>query len=124
VGRCGFDAGTTWIRHRHDVDSTPARGSLSPERPENSTVLSLQLDGFMIELTDGSIKNVGAPNKSGTAKLYDVDHAEARAFGDERVKLAFADDEGNEVAVALAPAEAQSIAREIESLESESPVFE
>jgi hypothetical protein len=87
-------------------------------------VLSLQLDEFMIELTDGSIKNVGAPNKSGTAKLYDVEHAEARAFGDERVKLAFADDEGNEVEVALAPTEARSIVDGIESLERESGVFE
>ncbi|MFB6228989.1 MAG: hypothetical protein ABEH88_10605 [Halobacteriales archaeon] len=87
-------------------------------------MLSLQLDGFMIELDEGSIKNVGAPNKSGTAKLYDVDHAEARAFGDERVKVAFADGEGNEVEVALAPSEARSIAREIESLEQESQVFE
>lgn len=87
-------------------------------------MLSVQLDGFMIELEEGSIKNVGAPNKSGTAKLYDVDSAEARAFGDERVKLAFADEEGNEVAVALPPAEARSIARDIESLESESSVFE
>jgi hypothetical protein len=94
------------------------------ERPEGSTVLSVQLDGFMIELKEGSIKNVGAPNKSGTAKLYDVEHAEARAFGDERVKLAFADDEGNEVEVALEPTEARSIAREMESLEEESRVFE
>jgi hypothetical protein len=87
-------------------------------------MLSLQLDGFMIELKNGSIKNVGAPNKSGTAKLYDVEDAEVRAFGDERVKLAFGDDEGNEVEVALGPTAARSVARDVESLEEESRVFE
>lgn len=87
-------------------------------------MLSVQLDEFMIELSEGSIKNVGAPNKSGTVKLYDVEHAEAREFGDERVKLAFADDEGNEVEVALAPSKARTIARGIDSLEEESRVFE
>ena len=94
------------------------------ERLEETIMLSLQLDGFMIELDEGSIKNVGAPNKSGTAKLYDVDSAEARAFGGERVKVAFADGEGNEVEVALAPSEARSIARDIESMEKEGGVFE
>ena len=87
-------------------------------------MFSLRLDEFMVELKEGSIKNVGAPNKSATAKLYDVADAEAREFGDERVKLAFEDAEGNEVAVALAPAEARAVARGIESLEEESRVFE
>jgi len=91
---------------------------------EPGSVLSLQLDEFMLELKDGSIKNVGAPNKSGTAKLYDVEDAEARAFGDERVKLAFEDDAGNAVEVAISPSDARSIARGIESLEEESGVFE
>ena len=77
-------------------------------------MLSLQLDEFMIELEDGSIKNVGAPNKSGTAKLYDVAEAEAREFGDERVKLAFSDEDGNEVEVALFPGEAREVARGVE----------
>jgi hypothetical protein len=86
-------------------------------------MLSLQLDEFMIELKEGSIKNVGGPNKSGTVKLYDVEHAEARAFG-ERVKLAFDDGAGNEVEVALAPSEARAIAREIESMEGEGGVSE
>jgi hypothetical protein len=91
---------------------------------ETGDVLSLQLEEFMVELTDGSIRNVGAPNKSGTAKLYDVAEAEAREFGDERVKLAFEDDAGNEVEVALAPSEARTIASGIESLREESRVFE
>jgi hypothetical protein len=94
------------------------------EGGEYPGVLSLQLEEFMIELKNGSIKNVGAPNKSATAKLYDVTDAETRAFGDERVKLSFADEEGNEVEVALPPAKARTIARGIESLEAESGVFE
>jgi hypothetical protein len=87
-------------------------------------VLSLQLEKFMVELKEGSVKNVGAPNKSATAKLYDVTDAEAREFGDERVKLSFVDEGGNEIEVALPPAQAREIARSIESLEEESRVFE
>jgi hypothetical protein len=94
------------------------------QRYEVPGMLSLQLEEFMIELTDGSIENVGAPNKSATAKLYEVAEAEVREFGDERVKLSFTDDEGNEIEVALAPSEARAIARGIESLEEESRVFE
>jgi hypothetical protein len=87
-------------------------------------MISLRLDDFMIELKDGSIKNVGAANKTATAKLYDVTDAEAREFGDERVKLSFTDESGSEVEVALDPPEAREIARGIESLEEESRVFE
>ena len=87
-------------------------------------MLSLTLDDFMIELKEGVIHNVGGATKAAAAKLYDVVEAEARAFGDERVKLAFADDEGNEVHVALFPAEARQVARDIEALEEDSPVFE
>jgi hypothetical protein len=76
-------------------------------------VLSLQLEEFMVELKEGSIKNVGAPNKSATAKLYDVETAEVRTFGDERVKLAFADAEGNEVDIAIDPEDAKAIAEEV-----------
>jgi hypothetical protein len=76
-------------------------------------VLSLQLEEFMVELKEGSIKNVGAPNKSATAKLYDVDTVEVRTFGDERVKLAFADAEGNEVEVALDPEDAEAVAEDL-----------
>jgi hypothetical protein len=87
-------------------------------------MLSLQLSDFMVELKEGSIKNVGPADKSATAKLYDVESAEARAFGDKRVKLALADDEGNEVEVALFPDQASELARDIERLEGESPVYE
>jgi hypothetical protein len=82
-------------------------------------MLSLQLEEFMIELKEGSIKNVGAKNKAATAKLYDVEDAEARAFGDERIKLSFADAEGNEVEVALFPEEAAAVAADIEAVDLE-----
>ena len=87
-------------------------------------MLTLSLSDFMVEFKDGSVKNAGAPTKSTEVKLYDVERAEAREFGDERVKLVFEDGEDNVVHVALDPAEARTIAREIESLEEESRVFE
>jgi len=87
-------------------------------------MLNLNLSEFMIELKNGSIKNVGMTNKRATAKLYDVVDVEAREFGDERVKLVFGDDEGNEVHVALFPEEARSMVADIEALEADSRVFE
>ena len=87
-------------------------------------MLTLSLSDFAVEIKDGSIKNVGASTKSAEVKLYDVADAEAREFGDERVKLVCEDDEGNVVHVALDPPEARAIARGIESLEEESRVFE
>lgn len=87
-------------------------------------MLHLQLEDFSIEVTEGSIKNVGGPTKSGVAKLYDVEDAEARAFGDKRVKLAFADADGNEVEVALFPEDLEAVLSDVEDLRAESPVFE
>lgn len=87
-------------------------------------MLSLAIEDFMIELKDGSVKNVGGPTKSATVKLYDVSTAEAREFGDERVKFAFADDDGNAVEVAVDPDDARSVVRDIESIEDEGVVFE
>lgn len=87
-------------------------------------MLNLRLDEFMVELKDGSLKNVGPTNKSAEAKLFDVTGAEAREFGDKRVKLVFTDDEGNEVQVALFPDEARELADDIEALEERSVVFE
>lgn len=87
-------------------------------------MLSLTLPDFMIELKDGSIRNVGAPNKTATVKLYDVVEAEAREFGDEQVKLVFGDEDGNDVEVALFPDEARRIVRDIEAIGDEEVVFE
>ncbi|MEF8852930.1 MAG: hypothetical protein V5A28_10995 [Haloarculaceae archaeon] len=87
-------------------------------------MLTLDLERFMFELKDGTLKHVGASNKTATAKLYDVEGVEVREFGDERVKLAFTDEDGNEVEVALFPEEAREVARGVELLEDESRVFE
>jgi len=87
-------------------------------------MFTLDIDRFMLELKDGTLKHVGASNRTATAKLYDVVDAEARAFGDERVKLSCEDGSGNEIEVALDPLEARAIAREIETLEEESDIFE
>jgi len=87
-------------------------------------MLSLDLDRFMFELKDGAVKHVGPSNRSATAKLYDVEGVEVREFGDKRVKLAFADEDGNEVEVALFPDDAREVARGLELLEEESGVFE
>jgi len=87
-------------------------------------MITLSLSDFLVEIKDGSIKNAGASAKSAEVKLYDVTSAEAREFGDGRVKLVFEDGEENEVHVALDPEEARAVARGIESLEEESRVFE
>ncbi|MFC3958639.1 hypothetical protein [Halovivax cerinus] len=87
-------------------------------------MLTLELDPFTVEVKDGSIKNVGPTNKTTTVKLFDVEEAHAREFGDKRVKFEFTDDAGNEVQVALFPDEVRSLAAEIDELESESAVFE
>lgn len=64
-------------------------------------MLTLALDDLMLELEDGAVKHVGPKTADATVKLYHVEEAEARAFGDQQCKLAFADGEGNEVEVAL-----------------------
>jgi hypothetical protein len=87
-------------------------------------MLSLDLDRFMFELNEGAIKHVGPSNRTATAKLYDVDGVEVREFGDKRVKLAFTDEDGNEVEVALFPEGAREVARGLELLEEESGIFE
>ncbi len=87
-------------------------------------MLTLNLEEFMVELNDGSIKNVGAANKSATVKLFEVDSAEAREFGDKRVKLVLEDDDGNEVQVSLFPEQIRKIVSDVEELEADSPVFE
>jgi len=87
-------------------------------------MLTIDLDDFMFELKDGAVKHVGPSNRSATAKLYDIDGLDVREFGDERVKLAFEDEDGSEVEVALGPEQATEIARGIEMLEEESRIFD
>ena len=87
-------------------------------------MLNLNLDSFMIELKDGSVKNVGPTNKTASAKLFDADSIEARAFGDSQVKIVAADGSGNEVQIALDPEAAETVLDDIESLRDEGVVFE
>ncbi|MFC6862891.1 hypothetical protein ACFQGE_05380 [Halomicroarcula sp. GCM10025817] len=87
-------------------------------------MLSLDIDDFMLELKDGAFKNIGASNKRATVKLYDVEGVDVREFGDERVKIAFEDDQGSVVEVALFPEQVQAVADGLELLESESDLVE
>ena len=87
-------------------------------------MLSLDLEDFMFELKDGALKHVGPSNRTGTAKLYDVERVEVREFGDKRCKLAFADEDGNEVEVALFPDDATAVADGLDDLAEETDVFE
>jgi hypothetical protein len=87
-------------------------------------MITVSLSDFTLELKDGVVKHVGPSNKTATVKLYDVADAEAREFGDERVKLVFEDDAGSEVHVAVPPEEAREIAAGIDRLAEESQVFE
>ncbi len=64
-------------------------------------MMTISIDDFMLELKDGSIKNIGAATKTGTIKLYDVTETTARKFGDDRAKLAFDDADDNHVEVAI-----------------------
>jgi len=77
-------------------------------------MLTIDLDDFMFELKDGAVKHVGPSNRTATVKLYDVTEAEARPFGDERVKLAFTADDDNEAEVALFSAEAEALRDELD----------
>jgi hypothetical protein len=87
-------------------------------------MLTVDFDDLMLELDEGTIKHVGASNKSATAKLYHVQAATAREFGDSQVKLAFDDGEGNEVEIALDPDVLVDLADQIESVRDEGAVFE
>ncbi len=87
-------------------------------------MLTLSIEDFMLELKDGAFKNVGPATKAAAVKLFDVESATAREFGDKRVKLVFEDDEGNEMQVALFPEHVDAIADDIDRLRDESPVFQ
>jgi hypothetical protein len=87
-------------------------------------MLNLDLDQFMFELKDGAVKHVGPSNRAATAKLYDVEGVDVRGFGDKRVKLAFEDESGNEVEIALFPEQAQEVARGVEMLQEEGELFD
>jgi len=87
-------------------------------------MLTLELSDFTIELDDGAIKNVGGSTKTGSVKLFDVEDASARAFGDKRVKLVFEDGQGSEVQVALFPADVEALLDDVETIRNDTKIFD
>jgi len=87
-------------------------------------MITLSLSDFTLELKEGVVKHVGPSNKTASAKLYDVEAAEAREFGDDRVKLVFEDEAGSVVHVALPPQTARDLASDVDQLAAESEDFE
>ncbi len=89
-------------------------------------MLTLDLDNFAVEFEDGTLKHVGAPASAATAKLYHAEDVEAREFGDDRVKIAATDGEGNEVEIALGPETLRALRSDLRELEmgEDWPVFE
>lgn len=85
-------------------------------------MLSLELSDFLVQLKEGTINNVGAPTKSATVKLFGVATTEARAFGDNRVKLAFSDGEGNEIEIALFPGQIEGLEEDLASVRASGDV--
>ena len=87
-------------------------------------MLTFDIDQFMLELKDGAFKNVGPSNKQATVKMYDIEGVDVREYGDKRVKIAFEDEQGSEVEVALFPEQARAVAEGLEMLESESDLLD
>ena len=73
----------------------------------------LEIDEFMMQIKDGSLHNVGPPTKTGTVKLFDVEELEARAFGDNRIKIECTDESGNAVQIALSPHHAERLMNDV-----------
>jgi hypothetical protein len=86
-------------------------------------MLTIDLDEFMFELKDGTIKHVGSSNNTATTKLYDIETTEVREFGDQ-LKVVCADDSGNEIELALDADTAREIAAGIERLAEEDSLSE
>lgn len=87
-------------------------------------MLTLEISDFAVQLDDGAIKNVGAVPKSASGTMYDVETANVREYGDERVKLVFSDDDGNTIEVALFPEDVLDLVADVEALREDSRVFE
>lgn len=81
--------------------------------PVADGMLTVDFDDLALELDDGTVKHVGTPTTA-AVKLYHVEAASARAFGDRQVKLAFEDGEGNEVEIALDSGDVAALAEDLE----------
>lgn len=86
-------------------------------------MLTLDLDDFLVEIEEGTVKHVGAADTAAAVKLYHAESVSARAFGDSQVKVAVKDGEGNEVELALDPEQAAELIADVESLREEGNVF-
>lgn len=87
-------------------------------------MLNLNLEEFMVEFENGTIKNVGPTTKAATAKLFHPEDVRARAFGDSQVKIVATDEADNEIQIAMDPKQAAAVAEDIETMQEESRVFE
>lgn len=87
-------------------------------------MLNINVSDFMIELEDGSIKNVGAPTKSAEAKLFHPETVAVREFGDSQVKITAEDASGNEVQIAMLADQFEDVLADANDLHEESRVFE
>ncbi len=87
-------------------------------------MLYLDLDPFMMELKEGSIENVGPPDKEATAKLFDAEEATLRAFGDGQVKFVARDADGNEVQAALFPEQVEGLLEDAAELRADGDVLD
>jgi hypothetical protein len=72
-------------------------------------MLTFDIEDFMLELKDGAFKSVGPSNKQATVKMYDIERADVREYGDRRVKITVEDTQGSEVELALFPEQAETI---------------
>lgn len=87
-------------------------------------MLTLQLEDFMVEFKDGGLKHVGPKTQGATVKAYHIEDLEARAFGDDQVKLAFDDGEGSEVEIALQEDGAKKLLADLEELRRETDIID
>ena len=87
-------------------------------------MLYLNLKSFTVELKDGSIENVGPPEKAATAKLFDAEAATLRAFGDSQLKFVARDADGNEIQAALFPEQVEGLLEDAAELRADGDVLD
>ena len=87
-------------------------------------MLNLNVEDFMVEFDEGSVKNIGPTTKAATAKLFHPESVRAREFGDSQVKVVAQDDAGNKVQIAMLPEQVESVVADVEAMREESRVFE
>lgn len=89
-------------------------------------MLTIDPENVTVEFKDGTLKHVGAPNAAATVKLYHAESVEARPFGDDRVKVAAEDGEGNAVEVSLDPDGLRALRSDLRALDldEEWPAFD